>query len=87
MGARASPHSALLGIPLSPPEEVPRTDRIVAAGVRRQQACQALQARALDLCHELGVDSEVSIENLEALLVRTQMMICELGLRCAGLRR
>ena len=75
MGARASPHSALLGASLSPPEELSRTDRIVAAGVRRQQACQALQARALDLCYELDVATNVSIDNFEALLARTQMMI------------
>ncbi len=75
MGARASPHSALLGMPLCPPEKATRTDKIMAAGVRRQQACQALQGRALDLCHQLGVDTDVSVENFEALLVRTQMMI------------
>ncbi len=78
MGARASPHSQLLGIPVCPPEEAPSTNQVTSAGFRREQACRVLQARALDLCHELDIDSEVSVENFETLLATMQMITCEL---------
>ena len=77
MGARASPHSQLLGVPVHPPEMASSTNQVVAAGHRREQACRVLQARALDLCHELDVDSEVSIEHFETLLATVQMLTCE----------
>jgi len=47
-----------------------------AAGVRREQACRALHSQALDLAHLLGITYEASRENLEALMVVAQLLIC-----------
>ncbi|GAA6012266.1 hypothetical protein JCM10207_002783 [Rhodosporidiobolus poonsookiae] len=75
MGARASPHSALLGIPLSSPSPSDSFAHASAAGIRREQACRALHTQAMDLVHLLGIALDATKENLEALMVMTQMLI------------
>ncbi|GAA5856914.1 hypothetical protein JCM8547_008461 [Rhodosporidiobolus lusitaniae] len=75
MGARASPHSALLGIPLSSPSPSDNFAYASAAGVRREQACRALHTQAMDLVHLLGITFDATKENLEAIMVMVQMLI------------
>ncbi|BGP42105.1 hypothetical protein JCM10450v2_006191 [Rhodotorula kratochvilovae] len=75
MGARASQHSAILGISLPSPSPNDWFEQASAAGVRREQACRALHAQAMDLVHILGLTYDVSRENLEALMVLTQLLI------------
>lgn len=79
MGARASPHSALLGITVASPGEDQYADFAVstAAGVRREQACRSIHAQSLDLVHDLEISYDTSIVNLEALIVVMQMLICK----------
>ena len=43
MGSRASPHSALLGIPI----QDPTIASDIAAGVRRERACRALSNQGM----------------------------------------
>jgi len=79
IGARASPHSALLGLPASgtgaeahPKVDSSRADSL-SAGARRQTACLTLFQRA----HQAGFDSDVSdeanAENLATVLALFQM--------------
>ncbi|BGP18430.1 hypothetical protein JCM10213v2_006496 [Rhodosporidiobolus nylandii] len=75
MGARSSPHSALLGIPLTSPSPSDSFAHASAAGVRREQACRALRTQAADLVHLLGTREEATKENLEALMAMAQMLI------------
>ncbi|GAA5908507.1 hypothetical protein JCM6882_001286 [Rhodosporidiobolus microsporus] len=75
MGARASPHSALLGIPLSSPSPEDSFAQASAAGVRREQACRALHTQAMDFMHLLGITFDATKENLEAIMVMAQMLI------------
>ncbi|GJN92545.1 hypothetical protein Rhopal_005575-T1 [Rhodotorula paludigena] len=75
MGARASPHSAILGISLPSPSPTDWFEQASAAGVRREQACRALHQQAMDLVHLLGITYDVSRENLEALMVMSQLLI------------
>ncbi|TNY21155.1 hypothetical protein DMC30DRAFT_436746 [Rhodotorula diobovata] len=75
MGARASQHSAILGITMPEPSPVDWYEQTSAAGVRREQACRALHSQALDLAHLLGITYDANRENLEALLVVTQMLM------------
>ncbi|GAA5840563.1 hypothetical protein JCM9279_007365 [Rhodotorula babjevae] len=75
MGARASQHSAILGISMPEPTPDDWFEHTSAAGVRREQACRALHSQALDLAHLLGVTYEASRENLEALMVVAQLLI------------
>lgn len=44
--------------------------------MRREQACRALHQQAMDLVHLLGITYDVSRENLEALMVMSQLLIC-----------
>ncbi|GAA6044196.1 hypothetical protein JCM8097_006809 [Rhodosporidiobolus ruineniae] len=75
MGARASPHSALLGIPLTSPSPSDSFAHASAAGIRREQACRALHTQAMDLVHLLGITLDATKENLEAIMVVAQMLI------------
>ncbi|GAA5840094.1 hypothetical protein JCM11251_000603 [Rhodosporidiobolus azoricus] len=75
MGARASPHSALLGVPLSSSSPIDAFSQASAAGIRREQACRALHTQAIDYLHLLGLTYDPTKENLEALMVMTQMLI------------
>ncbi|GAA6048818.1 hypothetical protein JCM3770_003637 [Rhodotorula araucariae] len=75
MGARASQHSAILGLSLRSPSPDDWFEQASAAGERREQACRALHTQAMDLVHLLGLTYDVSRENLEALMVLTQLLI------------
>uniref|UniRef100_A0A0K3CFP7 BY PROTMAP: gi/472585190/gb/EMS22756.1/ C6 transcription factor [Rhodosporidium toruloides NP11] gi/647400044/emb/CDR45149.1/ RHTO0S10e05534g1_1 [Rhodosporidium toruloides] n=1 Tax=Rhodotorula toruloides TaxID=5286 RepID=A0A0K3CFP7_RHOTO len=75
MGARASPHSAILGISLPSPSPTDCFEEASIAGHRREAACRALHNHAFDLMHSLGILYDFSRENLEALLVLIQMLI------------
>ncbi|GAA5903225.1 hypothetical protein JCM5296_001211 [Sporobolomyces johnsonii] len=75
MGARASPHSALLGIPVPSPHVGDEFSHASTAGIRREQACRALHTQALDLAHLLGIVHESTKENLEVLMVMVQLLI------------
>ncbi|GAA5934975.1 hypothetical protein JCM3775_004664 [Rhodotorula graminis] len=75
MGARASQHSAILGISMPEPTPNGSSEHTSAAGVRREQACRALHTQALDLAHLLGITYDASRENLEALMVVAQLLI------------
>lgn len=76
MGARASPHSALLGIAVQDPEGAPSIDSVVAAGTRRETACRGLSERAMSLYQKSQIGDDPSIENLEVTLAMMQMLIC-----------
>ncbi|KDE09871.1 hypothetical protein MVLG_00269 [Microbotryum lychnidis-dioicae p1A1 Lamole] len=70
VGARASPHSAVLGIAAAPDDG--QSDPDLSAGSRRQSACQALVAQAHSLCYDHGLLEDVSVETLAALIALTQ---------------
>lgn len=76
MGARASPHSALLGIAVQDPEGAPSIDSVVAAGTRRETACRGLSERAMSLYQKSQIGDDPSLENLEVTLAMMQMLIC-----------
>ncbi|KAK4702835.1 hypothetical protein P7C70_g3383, partial [Phenoliferia sp. Uapishka_3] len=76
VGARASPHSALLGIAASPDDSRDHPQApLLSAGERRQNACSVLLSKAHTLCFEQGVEDEATEENLAALLALMQMSI------------
>lgn len=75
LGARASPHSAILGIALPTPSPTDCFDEASAAGYRREQACRSLSAHALELGYSLSIAVDVSRQNLDSLLAVTQMLI------------
>lgn len=75
MGARASPHSALLGLYVGDIDIWPTPPAVVEAGSRRELACQAIHNHAMDLCHRLEIAHDASVVNLETLLVEIQMLI------------
>ncbi|GAA5882456.1 hypothetical protein JCM3774_001126 [Rhodotorula dairenensis] len=75
LGARASPHSAILGVALPTPSLTDCFDEASAAGYRREQACRSLSAQALDLAHTLHIAHELNRANLDALLAIAQMLI------------
>ncbi|SCZ95259.1 BZ3500_MvSof-1268-A1-R1_Chr11-2g03389 [Microbotryum saponariae] len=70
VGARASPHSAVLGIAAAPDDG--QSDPDLSAGSRRQSACQALVAQAHSLCYDHGLLEDASVETLAALIALTQ---------------
>lgn len=71
---------ALLGIPIAAPGQssFAALSSTTAAGIRRENACQSIHKQALDSIYDLGVLFESNIENLESILVVTQMLICKL---------
>ncbi|GEM10503.1 C6 transcription factor [Rhodotorula toruloides] len=75
MGARASPHSAILGISLPSPSPTDCFEEASTAGYRRESACRALHSYAFDLMHSLGILYDISRENIEALMVLIQMLV------------
>ncbi|KAG0657780.1 Proline-rich protein 12 [Rhodotorula mucilaginosa] len=75
LGARASPHSAILGIALPTPSPTDCFNEASAAGYRRQQACRSLSAQALELGYTLNIASDVSMQNLDSLMAVTQMLV------------
>ncbi|KAK4058638.1 hypothetical protein OIO90_000082 [Microbotryomycetes sp. JL221] len=72
IGARTTPHSALLGVS---DLVTPDLSAIAMSGIRREQACRALNAEALDLYERLAIADDVSYKSLEATLVVMQNCI------------
>ncbi|GAA5936984.1 hypothetical protein JCM1841_003404 [Sporobolomyces salmonicolor] len=75
VGARASAHSALLGIPVPSPHVRGDFSHASTAGIRREQACRAMNTQALDLAHLLGISYDTTRGNLEVLMVMVQLLI------------
>ncbi|KAK4054956.1 hypothetical protein OIO90_003297 [Microbotryomycetes sp. JL221] len=75
MGARIIPYSTLLGIDNTPEPglDIP----LIKAGQRRQATCQILIEQAHTIAFQQGLTDHVSVENLAALLVLTQMSCFE----------
>ncbi|KDE07740.1 hypothetical protein MVLG_02012 [Microbotryum lychnidis-dioicae p1A1 Lamole] len=78
IGARGSPHSALLGIDIpglangtAPPSVY------LTVGARRENACRALADRAIDLCWYGRLIKEGSRENLEVLVGLSALLILD----------
>ncbi|KPV74745.1 uncharacterized protein RHOBADRAFT_53693, partial [Rhodotorula graminis WP1] len=76
LGARASPHSALLGI-AGPDIENGRAslDLVLSAGVRRENAWRAIVKRATDLCSKMDILQVPSARNLQTLVAFVQMLM------------
>lgn len=69
---RFFPVQALLGID----EASDEGQDDLESSVRREQACRALQAEAIELTDRLEVVHDASVRNLEALLCQLQGLIC-----------
>ncbi|KAM0791491.1 hypothetical protein ACM66B_005944 [Microbotryomycetes sp. NB124-2] len=78
LGARASPHSALIGV--AGPDlniaqvQAPR-DFLLTAGMRRENAWRALADRATGLCSRPEILQSASKENIEILVACIQMLM------------
>lgn len=78
LGARSSPHSAILGIPTLDPEVAhPNLSGVIPAGSRRESACRIIHKQTISLYHESEIAEDPSVEHLETILVLTQMAICK----------
>ncbi|GAA5986043.1 hypothetical protein JCM10908_006382 [Rhodotorula pacifica] len=75
LGARASPHSAVLGVALPTPAPTDCFNEASAAGYRREQACRSLSTQALDLAYQLNIAHDIGKPNLDSLMVLAQMLI------------
>ena len=74
VGARTSPHSALLGITIDPKDsQVHPNAPLLSAGTRRESACASFLKQAHQMCFEEGLAEEVSVENLGSLISLMQM--------------
>lgn len=77
IGARASPHSALLGIASAPDDaRIHPQAPLLNAGSRRENACTVLLGQAHTLCYEAGLVDVATRDNLAAILAMMQMTIC-----------
>lgn len=77
MGSRATPHSAILGIPALNPRLHPTITSVIAAGARRVQACRVMLTRSLEMADHFGIANGVAtVGNLETILVMMQILIC-----------
>jgi hypothetical protein len=77
LGARASPHSQILGVDTAKLRAGgPSIPLYLHAGQRREMACRQLEARARELCWRHGLVSESSLDNLNALTGLVQLFIC-----------
>lgn len=75
IGARASPHSAVLGIEAFPSDARDNPNApLLSAGTRRQSACAVLVSRAHAQGFEQGLMDEATMESLAALLALVQMV-------------
>ncbi|KAM0792606.1 hypothetical protein ACM66B_005267 [Microbotryomycetes sp. NB124-2] len=74
IGARSTPHSALLGI-LDASEANADTTALASSGIRREQACRALNAEAIDLYEKLSIADDTSRKSLEATMTLMQSCI------------
>lgn len=76
LGARASPHSALLGVPtLGLADGTAKSDLYLTAGARRHQACRQLEEKAKSLSFELMF--KPGVNSLETLVGMTQYSLME----------
>lgn len=74
IGARASPHSALLGLPSEgKPSHSGQAADALSAGARRQNACLTLFQQAHEAGFEQDVADEATVENLASTLALFQM--------------
>ncbi|GAA5872131.1 hypothetical protein JCM1840_006327 [Sporobolomyces johnsonii] len=78
LGARASPHSALLGISTADLADAsPSPPLYLFAGERREMACRALERHAREVCWANNMLAHSSHANLDALIGLTQLLIYE----------
>lgn len=76
LGARASPHSALLGIAGPDVENGEGSpDIVLSAGVRRENAWRAIVKRATDLCSSMEILQVPSARNAQTLVAFVQMLM------------
>ncbi|GAA5959811.1 hypothetical protein JCM21900_001025 [Sporobolomyces salmonicolor] len=76
VGARTSPHSALLGISIKPEDTRDHPNApLLSAGTRRQNACQVLLTKAHRISWDLGVMEHPTVENLAAVLSLLQLSL------------
>ncbi|GAA5842576.1 hypothetical protein JCM9279_003624 [Rhodotorula babjevae] len=76
IGARSSPHSAVLGISLKPEDTLEHPNApLLSAGTRRQNACRALFDKAHGDNYEAGTTDTPSAENLATLLALLQLSL------------
>ncbi|SCV71196.1 BQ2448_2784 [Microbotryum intermedium] len=74
VGARTSPHSALLGILIEAKDSRDHPDApLLSAGTRRESACTNFLKQAHQLCFDEGLAEEASIENVGSLMTLMQM--------------
>lgn len=77
LGARASPHSQILGVDTAKLHAgAPSIPLYLHAGERREMACRELEARARELCWRHGIISEPSLDNLDSLTGLVQLFVC-----------
>ncbi|GAA5914825.1 hypothetical protein JCM6882_007284 [Rhodosporidiobolus microsporus] len=78
LGARASPHSQLLGIStIALQDGTPSPPLYLYAGERREMACRHLEARARELCWQHGLILESDMAHLDSLVGLVQLLIYE----------
>ncbi|GAA5899686.1 uncharacterized protein JCM6883_005956 [Sporobolomyces salmoneus] len=78
LGARASPHSALLGVATqSLADASPSPPLFLYAGERREIACRALERRAREVCWVNGMLESTNLSDLDAIIGVTQVLIYE----------
>ncbi|GAA5853267.1 hypothetical protein JCM8547_000261 [Rhodosporidiobolus lusitaniae] len=78
LGARASPHSQLIGMDtIELQSGGPSPPLYLYAGERREMACRHLEARARELCWQHGIIVEATLEHLDALVGLVQLLIYE----------
>lgn len=78
LGARASPHSALLGVAGPDIENGNASHELVlSAGVRRENAWRAIVKQAKELCSKLEVLQVPSAMNAQTLTAFVQMIMCK----------
>lgn len=79
LGARASPHSALIGVDgpdLDIEKALPTSHEFVlSAGTRREHAWQAIADRALALCSSREILQVPTKQNIEILVALVQMLM------------
>ncbi|GAA6017493.1 hypothetical protein JCM11491_006842 [Sporobolomyces phaffii] len=78
LGARASPHSALLGVATtSLADGTPSPPLFLYAGERREMACRALERRAREVCWVNGMLESSNLSDLDSIIGLTQVLIYE----------
>jgi len=76
LGARASPHSALLGVAGPDIENGKASHELVlSAGVRRENAWRAIVKQATELCSKVEVMQVASVINAQTLVAFVQMLM------------